>query len=172
MKLSHTILAGLMAATIGTSAFAAATTTPTATFQWLGKVPSINNGTDWQFQDPSGSAVLDGVLNVTKTGAFTSNVIKTILVDSTNNNKLATDAAMKLVDTNVIIGGKDYSQATFNDIKVQVNGKTMARLQDTDLKGFGGYANFEIASTTDLSTSINAGEGVLATATILVVSAS
>ncbi|CDT67820.1 exported hypothetical protein [Vibrio coralliirubri] len=175
MKIANkaVVLSSVVAATLASaSVFAAGTTFPTDTFQWLGKVPTIDNSTEWQFQDPSGSPVVDGVLTVTKEGQFTSNVIKTILVDSTDSYKLATDASMKLVDTNVIIGGIDYSQDTFNDVTVSVNGNDMVRLQDTDLTGFGGFANFEIESKKDLSTSIKAGEGVLATATIVVTAAS
>lgn len=157
---------------LSSSAFA---TFPTATFQWLGQVPFTDNTTTWQFRDPSGSAVLDGVLTVASDATFTSNVIKTILIDTTtgNNNALATDAKMKLINTTVIIGGKDYSQTTVADVTVKVNGKDMVLQKETDLKGFAGMANFEISSIKDLSTSgVKPGEGVLAAATIVVTDAS
>lgn len=154
------------------SAVAAGVTLPTQSFQWFGKVPTIDNTADWQFKDPSGSDVLDGVLRVSKDGSFTSNVINTILVDTTANNTLAANAKMKLIDTTVVIGGVDFSQKTSAKTTVTVNGQKMAPATEVDLTGFGGRANFEFSSTEDLSSSISAGQGVLAAATIVVTQAS
>lgn len=167
------VLSGLLASIFAsTASFAAGVSLPTQSFQWFGKVPTIDNNSDWQFKDPAGADVVDGILKVAKDGTFTSNLINTILVDTTVSNALAADAKMKLVDTTVIIGGTDYSQKTAANTTVKVNGQDMPIRTEVDLTGFGGRANFEISSTEDLSASVTAGEGALAAATIVVTSAS